>query len=124
LRGASVNVVEASGRGGAASGDPLADTGSSQAFTVTNEVVAHMNDRSNETTSAPSAKAGRTGSEARRGVVKGMALGLGGITLTQWSKPVVESVILPAHAQTTGPVTRGRVITGTSAGGTGAITFP
>jgi S-formylglutathione hydrolase FrmB len=37
---------------------------------------------------------------------------------------VVESVILPAHAQTTGPVTSGTVITGTSAGGTGAITFP
>jgi hypothetical protein len=32
--------------------------------------------------------------------VKGVALGLGGVTLSQWSKPVVETVILPAHAQT------------------------
>lgn len=38
----------------------------------------------------------------RRGVVKGVALGFGGVTLTQWSKPVVETVILPAHAQTSG----------------------
>ena len=38
--------------------------------------------------------------QRRRGVVKGVALGLGGVTLSQWSKPVVETVILPAHAQT------------------------
>ena len=79
-----------------------------------------MNDRMKE----PAANTATSGNGVRRDVVKGMALGLGGLTLTQWSRPVVESVILPAHAQTTGPVTRGRVITGTSAGGTGAITFP
>lgn len=38
--------------------------------------------------------------KARRGVVKGVALGLGGLTLSQWSKPVVETIVLPAHAQT------------------------
>lgn len=39
--------------------------------------------------------------QRRRGVVKGgVALGIGGVTLSQWSKPVVETVVLPAHAQT------------------------
>lgn len=38
--------------------------------------------------------------DRRRGVVKGVALGLGGVTLSHWSKPVVETVVLPAHAQT------------------------
>lgn len=38
--------------------------------------------------------------KARRGVVKGVALGLGGLTLTHWSKPMVQTVVLPAHAQT------------------------
>lgn len=36
----------------------------------------------------------------RRGIVKGVALGVGGLTLTHWSKPVVQNVVLPAHAQT------------------------
>lgn len=49
-------------------------------------------------------KPGSTGQaqdKRRRGVVKGgVALGIGGVTLSQWSKPVVETVVLPAHAQT------------------------
>lgn len=35
-------------------------------------------------------------------MVKGVALGLGGVTLSHWSKPVVQAVALPAHAQTSG----------------------
>ncbi len=45
----------------------------------------------------------RASDDKRRQLVKGAALGVGGITLTHWSRPVVESVVLPAHAQTTGP---------------------
>lgn len=37
----------------------------------------------------------------RRNVVKGITIGAGGITLSQWTKPVVETIVLPAHAQTT-----------------------
>jgi len=44
--------------------------------------------------------------ESRRGVVKGIALGVGGVSVTQWTKPVIETVVLPAHAQTTA----GRVV--------------
>ena len=43
-------------------------------------------------------EAGR--SVARRNLVKGVALGVGGVSLSHWSKPVVQDVILPAHAQT------------------------
>ncbi len=42
--------------------------------------------------------------DKRRNVVKGLAVGVGGVSLSQWSKPVVETVVLPAHAQTTGGV--------------------
>ena len=41
-------------------------------------------------------------SEKRRSVVKGVALGVGGLSISQWSKPMVETVVLPAHAVTTG----------------------
>ena len=40
---------------------------------------------------------------ARRDVVKGIAVGVGGVSVSQWSKPIVETVVLPAHAQTTTP---------------------
>lgn len=43
---------------------------------------------------------GTSQQQGRRGAVKGVALGLGGLTLTHWSKPVVETIVLPAHAQT------------------------
>lgn len=46
------------------------------------------------------AQTGRAWDESRRGIVKGVALGVGGLTLTHWSKPVVQNVVLPAHAQT------------------------
>ncbi|MDZ7842622.1 MAG: twin-arginine translocation signal domain-containing protein [Gammaproteobacteria bacterium] len=36
----------------------------------------------------------------RRRVLKGVALGGGAVTVSHWSKPVVQSVILPAHAET------------------------
>ena len=39
-------------------------------------------------------------SEQRRNVVKGITIVGTGVTLSKWSKPVVESVLLPAHAQT------------------------
>ena len=42
----------------------------------------------------------------RRKLLKALTLGSGAVTLSQvpnkWRKPVVESVVLPAHAQTTG----------------------
>ena len=38
---------------------------------------------------------------SRRDIVKGIALGVGGVSVSQWSKPVVETIVLPAHAQTT-----------------------
>ncbi|MEM7195138.1 MAG: hypothetical protein AAF402_09320 [Pseudomonadota bacterium] len=46
-------------------------------------------------------------SEQRRAALKkvltgGVALGLGGVTTQPWVKPAVQSVILPAHATTTG----------------------
>lgn len=47
-----------------------------------------------------SAVSGTKQGQGRRDVVKGVALGLGGMTLSQWSKPVVETIVLPAHAQT------------------------
>lgn len=57
----------------------------------------------------------RARDDKRRKLVKGAALGVGGITLTHWSRPVVESVVLPAHAQTTGPQPQ---ITAAGSGGT------
>jgi len=42
------------------------------------------------------------GVATRRGVVKGLALGAGGATLTQWSKPMIQAITQPAHALTTG----------------------
>ncbi len=44
-----------------------------------------------------------TRDDGRRKLVKSAALGVGGISLAHWSRPVVESVVLPVHAQTTGP---------------------
>ena len=41
--------------------------------------------------------------ENRRRVLKGVTIGGGSIALTKWSKPIVETVVLPAHAQATGP---------------------
>ena len=37
---------------------------------------------------------------SRRKALKALTLGTGAVMASQWSKPVVESVILPAHAQT------------------------
>jgi hypothetical protein len=55
-----------------------------------------MNDKKRGKSTHPNHAKDKT----RRGVVKGVALGVGGLTLTHWSKPVVENVVLPAHAQT------------------------
>lgn len=45
--------------------------------------------------------------DKRRDLLKALTLGSGAVAATQlpsnWSKPVVESVVLPGHAQTTGP---------------------
>lgn len=45
----------------------------------------------------------------RRKLIKALTLGGGAVTITKipstWSKPVVDSVVLPAHAQTTGTIT-------------------
>jgi len=38
--------------------------------------------------------------DKRRSIVKGITITGTGVTLSHWSKPVVESVILPTHAQT------------------------
>ena len=38
---------------------------------------------------------------SRRTALKGLAIGGGIGALTQWSKPVVDAVVLPAHAQAT-----------------------
>ncbi|GJL83747.1 MAG: hypothetical protein DHS20C01_33810 [marine bacterium B5-7] len=53
--------------------------------------------------SETSASSGEAVTKSRRDVVK-KTVAVGGITvaLSNWSKPVVESVVLPAHAQTTG----------------------
>jgi len=37
---------------------------------------------------------------SRRRALKTLALGTGAVVASKWNKPVVESVILPAHAQT------------------------
>ena len=60
--------------------------------------------------------------DKRRKLVKGAALGVGGITLTHWSRPVVESVVLPVHAQTTGPSSPGAQVSGAGATST-TVTF-
>lgn len=59
--------------------------------------------------------------DKRRRLVKGAALGVSGITLTHWSRPVVESVVLPAHAQTTGPSSPQAQVTGAGAGSTTVV---
>jgi hypothetical protein len=38
----------------------------------------------------------------RRDVIKGVSVAGGAVVVTKWAKPVVDSVILPAHAQATG----------------------
>ena len=38
---------------------------------------------------------------SRRTALKGLAIGGGVGALAQWSKPVVDAVVLPAHAQAT-----------------------
>ncbi len=40
------------------------------------------------------------GRDKRRSVVKGITIAGTGVTLSHWTKPVVESIVLPAHAQT------------------------
>lgn len=42
----------------------------------------------------------RTTADQRRSVIKGITVAGTGLTLGHWSKPVVESIVLPAHAQT------------------------
>ncbi len=60
--------------------------------------------------------------KGRRNIVKGIAVGAGSVTISQWSKPVVETVVLPAHATTTGV---GVLLTGNRNGGTGfTLTLP
>lgn len=39
--------------------------------------------------------------DKRRQLLKGVGLGGAALAVTQWTRPVVESVVLPAHAQTT-----------------------
>jgi hypothetical protein len=65
---------------------------------ISSEGVQQMNDSSSSSTKT-SDKRPRTG---RRGVVKGLAVGVGGVTLSHWSEPIVKAVALPAHAQTSG----------------------
>lgn len=59
----------------------------------------------------------------RRDLLKALTLGGGAVTVTklpaQWTTPVVDSVVLPAHAQTTGPTTPGIV----NAGAVGSTEF-
>jgi hypothetical protein len=43
--------------------------------------------------------------KGRRKALKALAAGGGAAVLSKWSKPVIESVVLPAHAQATGPFT-------------------
>jgi len=50
----------------------------------------------------------------RRKVIKGLMLGGTVVTATQWSKPMVEAVVLPAHAA---PIS-------ITAVGAGSNTFP
>ncbi len=38
----------------------------------------------------------------RRKALKALTIGTGAVVAGHWSKPVVESVMLPAHAQTSG----------------------
>ena len=37
----------------------------------------------------------------KRRIVTGIAVG-GAVALSQWQKPIVQAIVLPAHAQTTG----------------------
>ena len=39
----------------------------------------------------------------RRRLVKALGAGAGGVVVSQWSKPIVDSVILPLHAQASPP---------------------
>ena len=57
--------------------------------------------------------------KGRRNVVKGIAVGAGSVTISQWSKPVVETVVLPAHAQTTA----GTVVLQAAQQGAGTLTL-
>ncbi|GMR06351.1 MAG: hypothetical protein BMS9Abin25_0940 [Gammaproteobacteria bacterium] len=41
---------------------------------------------------------------SRRKALKAIAAVSGGVAVTKWVKPVVESVVLPAHAQATGTI--------------------
>ena len=53
--------------------------------------------------------AGQASSEERRRAVKNILAGSGVVAgaaaTSQWSKPIIDAVMLPAHAQTSGPVT-------------------
>ncbi len=57
--------------------------------------------------------------QGRRNIVKGIAVGAGSVTISQWSKPVVETVVLPAHAQTTA----GTVVLQSAQQGAGVLTL-
>lgn len=52
--------------------------------------------------------------QSRRDALKklGIATGVGAAATTEWAKPVVNSIIVPAHAQTT---------SGSSGGGGGVV---
>jgi hypothetical protein len=36
---------------------------------------------------------------SRRAALRGIALGGGALVITQWKKPVVDAIVMPAHAQ-------------------------
>ena len=61
--------------------------------------------------------------KSRRNVLKGLSVGGTSIAVTSWHKPVVQSVILPAHAQTSCLFCVTISITGASGGAGGGGGF-
>lgn len=53
--------------------------------------------------------------KGRRRLVKGITVGGGTIIVSKWTKPIVEGVVLPAHAQ---------MSVNLGGGSTATITFP
>jgi hypothetical protein len=46
----------------------------------------------------PAEKSSRTTDTSRRRLLKGLTVGGGAFTISEWSRPVVQSIVLPAHA--------------------------
>jgi len=49
-------------------------------------------------TNGPEDKSSRSTDSTRRRLLKGITIGGTAFTVSEWSRPVVESIVLPAHA--------------------------